>query len=278
MNTKNLLALFAASVAASALASDGEMSRPQGIPIGERMTLRPYVSLSFTYDSNVDQMKHSQDGSQWIVNPGLNLDYKGENWSVQGAVWYQYHAYNNYSHQLNQSNYGEHLKAAWTNSKQDEKGWSALFTERFQQINQDDDLRSNNGRGIGRDRKEFTADGIVERRVNEYLHASALANYYLLDYDNSVHKYASLYGWKRTRAGGEIGYAPTKWTDFILHAEKSGQVLILQVDSVVIRSAKPYLATPGATVHGHYGEILYEGDTLVTFIYEKSRSDRKNVV
>lgn len=53
---------------------------------------------------------------------------------------------------------------------------------------------------------------------------------------------------------------------------KSGQVLIVQVNSVVIRSAKPYLATPGATVHGHYGEILYEGDTLVTFIYEKSRS------
>nr|AWI71708.1 RNA polymerase beta chain [Strempeliopsis strempelioides] len=53
---------------------------------------------------------------------------------------------------------------------------------------------------------------------------------------------------------------------------KSGQVLFVQVDSVVIRAAKPYLATPGATVHGHYGEILYEGDTLVTFIYEKSRS------
>nr|YP_009557534.1 RNA polymerase beta subunit [Macarthuria keigheryi]QBC72346.1 RNA polymerase beta subunit [Macarthuria keigheryi] len=53
---------------------------------------------------------------------------------------------------------------------------------------------------------------------------------------------------------------------------KSGQVLIVQFDSVVIRSAKPYLATPGATVHGHYGEIFYEGDTLVTFIYEKSKS------
>nr|WIL99214.1 RNA polymerase beta'' subunit [Meliosma myriantha var. discolor] len=53
---------------------------------------------------------------------------------------------------------------------------------------------------------------------------------------------------------------------------KSGQVLIVHVDSLVIRSAKPYLATTGATVHGHYGEILYEGDTLVTFIYEKSRS------
>nr|YP_010225665.1 RNA polymerase beta'' subunit [Grevillea robusta]UDD74516.1 RNA polymerase beta'' subunit [Grevillea robusta] len=53
---------------------------------------------------------------------------------------------------------------------------------------------------------------------------------------------------------------------------KSGQVLIVHVDSLVIRSAKSYLATPGASVHGHYGEILYEGDTLVTFIYEKSRS------
>nr|WMW14656.1 RNA polymerase beta'' subunit [Tripterygium hypoglaucum] len=53
---------------------------------------------------------------------------------------------------------------------------------------------------------------------------------------------------------------------------KSGQVIIVQVDSVVIRSAKPYLTTPEATLHGHYGEILSEGDTLVTFIYEKSRS------
>lgn len=33
-----------------------------------------------------------------------------------------------------------------------------------------------------------------------------------------------------------------------------------------------YLATTGATVHGHYGEILYKGDRLVTFIYEKARS------
>nr|WOC91465.1 RNA polymerase beta'' subunit [Utricularia hispida] len=53
---------------------------------------------------------------------------------------------------------------------------------------------------------------------------------------------------------------------------KSGQIILVEVDSVVIRLAKPYLATPGATVHGHYGDPLYEGDTLITFIYEKSRS------
>nr|WRH31514.1 RNA polymerase beta'' subunit [Brasiliopuntia brasiliensis] len=53
---------------------------------------------------------------------------------------------------------------------------------------------------------------------------------------------------------------------------KSGQVLIVQFDSVVIRSAKPYLATPGTRVQSHYGEIIYGGDILVTFLYEKSRS------
>nr|AEX94817.1 RNA polymerase beta' subunit [Aloe vera] len=56
------------------------------------------------------------------------------------------------------------------------------------------------------------------------------------------------------------------------HIKKSGQILIVHVNSLVIRSAKPYLATLGATVHGHYGETLSEGDTLVTFIYAKSRS------
>ncbi|RZC75666.1 hypothetical protein C5167_051149 [Papaver somniferum] len=58
----------------------------------------------------------------------------------------------------------------------------------------------------------------------------------------------------------------------ILSGSSSIMVLIIRVGSLVIRSAKPYLATPGATVHGHYGETLSEGDTLVTFIYEKSRS------
>nr|ARV87595.2 RNA polymerase beta'' subunit [Drosera erythrorhiza] len=53
---------------------------------------------------------------------------------------------------------------------------------------------------------------------------------------------------------------------------KSGQILIVQSESVVIRSAKTYLTTPEATLHRHYGEIIYEGDPLATFIYEKWRS------
>nr|UFA46873.1 RNA polymerase beta'' subunit [Dioscorea dumetorum] len=57
-----------------------------------------------------------------------------------------------------------------------------------------------------------------------------------------------------------------------INIKKSGQIIIVHVDSLVIRSAKPHLVTLGATVHGHYGKILYEGDRLVTFIYERSRS------
>nr|YP_009033436.1 RNA polymerase beta'' subunit [Olyra latifolia]AGZ13232.1 RNA polymerase beta'' subunit [Olyra latifolia] len=59
---------------------------------------------------------------------------------------------------------------------------------------------------------------------------------------------------------------------FKSHIKKSGQIFIVNIDSFVIRAAKPYLATTGATVHGHYGEILYKGDRFVTFIYAKSRS------
>nr|YP_006503682.1 RNA polymerase beta' subunit [Erycina pusilla]AEJ72488.1 RNA polymerase beta' subunit [Erycina pusilla] len=54
--------------------------------------------------------------------------------------------------------------------------------------------------------------------------------------------------------------------------KKSGQIFIVHIDSLVLRSAKPYLVTPGATIHRHYGETFSEGDTLITFIYEKSRS------
>ncbi len=199
-------------------ASAEVMDRPQGIKIGERMTLRPYVALHYTYDSNVDSTKDAESGSQWVVNPGLDLEYKGENWSLVGSAYYQYHAYNKYSSQLNESSYGESLKFNWTDALPGEKGWVLMFTERFRQIAQDDDMSNSHGRGVGRDRKEFTADGIIQRRLNAYWHAAAIGSYYMLDYDNNMSKYAPMYGWSRATIGGEVGFAPTKWTDFLLHA------------------------------------------------------------
>ena len=215
---KSMITLASVATVA-AVASADVMDRPQGIRFGEHLTLRPYVSLSYTYDSNVDSTKHSKEGSQWLVSPGIGAQYLSENWKVEGAAWYEYHAYNHYSHQLNSSSYGEFLNLNWADSLPNERGWRVMFNERFQQIAQDDDMTNDKGRGIGRDRKQFQANGIIERRLNEYWHADVESTYYLLDYDNDVSKYSYLYGWKRWTIGGEIGFAPSKWTDFIIAAD-----------------------------------------------------------
>ena len=216
-NETAIVAAFAVSALTLASAAD-VVDRPSGFKIGERMTIRPYVSLSYTYDSNVDSTKHSKAGSSWVVNPGLGADYQGDNWEISGRAWYRYHAYNHYSSQLNESSYGESLTFKWANSLPNEKGWSLLLSESFTQISQDDDMSENGGRGIGRDRKTFQVAGVLERRLNERWHVAADASYYMLDYDNSVKKYAPMYGWKRTTVGGEAGYMASKWTDIILAA------------------------------------------------------------
>nr|QTT78441.1 RNA polymerase beta'' subunit [Andreaea rupestris var. fauriei] len=53
---------------------------------------------------------------------------------------------------------------------------------------------------------------------------------------------------------------------------ESGQIIAIHIDFLVIRLAKPYLATGGATVHNNYGEIVKEGDTSITLIYERLKS------
>ncbi len=214
---KSCLASAVAIAAISAQA--GVMDEPNGFKfLNERLTLTPYVSFSYTYDSNIDSSKHSKSGSQWSVNPGVNGVYKGENWELNGAVFYAYHAYNRYTSQLNSSSYGERLSYTWASAAGDEPGWSVKLGQSFQQIAQDDDASNHDGRGIGRDRRQFQFDGIVSRRINRYFHAGLTGNYYMLDYDNDVHKYATMYGWKRATVGAEVGYTASKWSDIIVSA------------------------------------------------------------
>ena len=217
MNTK--YAVSAAALVCTATAFGSVMERDRGIHIGERMTLRPYVTMSYVYDSNVDSGRHSKAGSQWSVNPGLTLDCLGENWKLDAKLFYRYHAYNRYTSQLNQSSYGESLNFSWADSESGEPGWTVSFGETFEQIAQDDDMSGRNGRGLGRDRKMFRANGAVERRVNEYLHMGVSGNYYLLDYDNNVEKYMPLYGWKTASVGADAGYVHSRWLDLIVSGD-----------------------------------------------------------
>lgn len=53
----------------------------------------------------------------------------------------------------------------------------------------------------------------------------------------------------------------------------SGQIVVVREGSFIIRLAKPYLGTRGATHNSYYGKILYEGDTLITMSYDRLKSD-----
>nr|YP_009668292.1 RNA polymerase beta' subunit [Scapania ciliata]QCW59068.1 RNA polymerase beta' subunit [Scapania ciliata] len=52
----------------------------------------------------------------------------------------------------------------------------------------------------------------------------------------------------------------------------SGQIIGIHKNYLVIRLAKPYLATRGAIIHNNYGEFVNEGDALITLIYERLKS------
>ncbi|HBO99097.1 MAG TPA: hypothetical protein DD637_04600 [Verrucomicrobia bacterium] len=215
---KNLLIATSFVLAGALAAQAGDLERSRGIKVGQKLTLNPYVSLSYTYDSNPDSYRKADAGSNWEVQPGLNFIYADDNWSLVGGAWYSYHAYNKYPDQQNSSSYGERLNFKWADSLPNEQGWSLLISESFQQVAEDDDMTYSGGRGLGRDRKQLTFDGTLERRITERFHAAPTVGYYLLDYENDTRKYGNLYGWKRLTVGGEAGYMLSRWTDFIVNA------------------------------------------------------------
>lgn len=192
------------------------MDRPTGVKIGQRLTLRPYVSFDFTYDSNSDQQKDSDGTTSWFINPHLDLNYRSERFNADAGVFYGYRAYNDHPRMQDHHDYGQHIKLAWTTSARDEKGWTILLNERYQKISEDDDLMGNNGRGLWRDRSQLNLDGAIQRRFTDKLHADINGSYYYLDYDNSGKNYMNLYGWQRMVGGVEAGYAASRWTDFII--------------------------------------------------------------
>nr|QWW92257.1 RNA polymerase beta'' subunit [Rhaphidolejeunea foliicola] len=52
----------------------------------------------------------------------------------------------------------------------------------------------------------------------------------------------------------------------------SSQIIGMHRNYLIIRLAKPYLATEGAFIHNNYGESVKEGDTLITLVYERLKS------
>ena len=219
----SVFVLAASSAMTFAFAGDSVADKPTGFRFfNNHLTVKPYVSLSYTYDSNADTARHSDGYSIFMVSPGADFEWKGDRWSLVGSLFYSYSAYSGDSDQLNNSTYGESLKYNWTTSKPGEKGWSLALSERYAYIAQNDALNSGDGRGIWRDRQRFDASGVIERRFTERWHADLSGQYDWLDYKNDTGKYAPLYGWQEFSAGLEAGFAASKWTDLLVAGGYSG--------------------------------------------------------
>ena len=203
------------------------LDRPSGFKIGERLTLRPYVTTSITYDSNVNATGGRRDNSDkddylWTISPSLWLHYNGENWSTILSGFYNYRQYFKRCHRnYNRHEYGEDLRWNWANSVGAEKGWSLILGESFHQITMANDMIVDGGSYNG-DARQFQLAGSIQRRLNEHWHGDLNANYYWLDYENDVRNRNAFYGWDRWQVGAEAGYSPSKWTDILVSGSYQG--------------------------------------------------------
>ena len=219
-----LLAVAVVCALASLMAGAEVLDRVDGIKIGQRMTLRPYVTLSLSYDSNVPAQKDPEEDMQWTIAPGLGLTYNSENWSLLFSGYYNYRQYHKSEFQhYNNHNYGEDLRLNWTDTIGREKGWSIVLGESFRQVTAAEDLTLPDGQNYSGDSRQLQLSGVIERRFSERWHADANASYYMMDYiDSGSNRGYSYYGWDRWSLGAEAGFAPSQWTDILLSGAYMG--------------------------------------------------------
>ena len=195
------------------------VSRPTGFRFfNQHLTIKPYVSLSYTYDSNIDSDSSNEDDSVFAVNPAVDFEWHGAKWMLVGNIWYRHRYFCEFNDQMGENSYGESLQYRYSSSAQNAKGWSLMLSERYAFINQSDDLDSQGGRGIWRDRQTLDVTGVLERRFTERWHMDIQGQYSWLDYDNQTGRYAPLFGWSQYSAGAQLGYAASKWTDLLVAA------------------------------------------------------------
>lgn len=253
---KNLV-IASALLATGAVFADADvLDRPAGIKIGERLTLRPYLNLSCSIDSNPDSQRDAAGCTDvyWSINPGAGIDFSGEQWKVNGSVYYQYHAYtSDRQSQLSNSSYGEQLGITWTSVDDNGASWSFMASERYSVVNQADDFKNFDGKGLWRDRQQLDISAAISRRFNDRWHASINGSMYWLDYANDQASLAPLYGWGRWSAGAQIGCTLSKWTDLFISGSYSGYS---QDNAGDMSRTSSSGTSQGWTVHAGIGSYL----------------------
>ena len=204
-------------IAVSAVTLGAQAAGPQGLRFfGGKLTVKPYVSASYTYDSNIDTTKHGSSDSTYSINPGASFQMGADRWSLGGGVWYRYRAYDHRNSTMGNDSYGENISWSWANSEVDARGWSLFLGQTYTHTMQADSLNSGEGRGVWRDREVMGVNGGVERRFSSRLHAGVTGSYSWMDYKNSA-GYAPLYGYDSYSVGASAGVMISPLTDFSLY-------------------------------------------------------------
>ena len=254
----NKTAFLMAGLAIVGLSAYGEIiERPSGIKLGQRMTLKPYVSMSVSYDSNVEATSGTAGANEgdvlWSISPGLSLDYRGERSALLLSGYYNYRSYTKSEFdRYNGHSFGEDLRFNWSNVDRGEKGWSLILGQSFQQYNSADEMTLANGQNYSSDTRQFQISGAVQRQFNERWHGNLNASYYWLDYMNDTKNQYAYYGWDRWLVGAEAGFAPSKWTDILL----SGGYMGYEQDNM--EGSRFGGSSDGWTIQGGLGSYMTE--------------------
>ena len=183
--------------------------KASGIKIGN-LTLSPFVNLEWNYDSNVDLDRLEYDDWYLRVNPGLDLTYTGNDWGVNGQLWFSYDKYHQYS-ELNEPRFGGRFSEYW---ESDEK-WRVVLGQSYMESKSNDSVLEG-GRGIWRNRSYLDLNGAVSYQFSERTGATASGQYSKVDYANDGEKYGYLYGWEEWSVGLELARKLTEKSNLLL--------------------------------------------------------------
>ena len=211
-NKKILINLTAGCVGLAVLAQMSYAGEEDGFRY-KNLSISPYVNLEYTYDSNVNY-EHSdeEDDHIFTVNPGVDLNYKGNDWGINVNAWYSYDYYHD-NNDLDADSYGESIGFYWESPK----GIKFLLDQNYVMASQNDSLTSGDGNGVWRDRNQFDLAAALGYQFSEKTSATVHGSYLDLWYDTDKDKYGDLYGWKEYSVGLELARQMTAKTDLLIN-------------------------------------------------------------
>jgi len=182
------------------------------------LTVSPYVNLDYSYDSNVDYDSEVENADGiFSMTPGVDLTYRGNEWGLSGTAWYSHDHYMTFD-ELNADRYGESLSYY----RESAKGWRLLLGQSYLNSSQNDSI-IDGGRGLYRDREQFTFTGALSYQLSEKTGITLSGMYSEMDYVNDGNKYGALYGNQQWTTGLQLSRQLTAKSNVLLSGSYNEQ-------------------------------------------------------